>query len=58
MFEALKKGAIDLTLKAKGLLTSPESQVYVEDLRKVMMYDGRKCQYPKIMIKLYSLLKS
>lgn len=47
MFEALKKGAIDLTLKAKGLLTSPESQVYVEDLRKVMMYDGRKCQYPK-----------
>ncbi|MBA8758384.1 hypothetical protein HCR18_05030 [Wolbachia pipientis] len=47
MFEALKKGAIDLTLKAKGLLTSPESQVYVEDLRKVMMYDGKKCQYPK-----------
>ncbi|MDX5518874.1 MAG: hypothetical protein O7177_04795, partial [Wolbachia endosymbiont of Andrena agilissima] len=29
------------------MLTSPESQVYVEDLRKVMMYDGRKCQYPK-----------
>ncbi|MFP3030546.1 MAG: hypothetical protein ACEY3M_05080 [Wolbachia sp.] len=47
MFEALKKGAIDLTLKAKGLLTSPESQVYVKDLRKVMMYDGKKCQYPK-----------
>ncbi len=48
MFEALKKGAIDLTLKAKGLLTSPESQVYVKDLRKVMVYeDGRKCQYPK-----------
>lgn len=47
MFEALKKGATDLTLKAKGLLTSPESQVYVKDLRKVMMYDGKKCQYPK-----------
>lgn len=47
MFEALKKGAIDLTLKAKGLLTSSESQVYVKDLRKVMTYNGRKCQYPK-----------
>lgn len=30
------------------LFTSPESQVYVKDLRKVMTYkDGRKCRYPK-----------
>ncbi len=48
MLETLKKWGIDLTLKVKDLFTSPESQVYVKDLRKVMIYeDGRKCQYPK-----------
>lgn len=48
MLETLKKWGIDLTLKVKNLFTSPESQVYVKDLRKVMIYeDGRKCQYPK-----------
>ncbi|UVW83447.1 hypothetical protein [Wolbachia endosymbiont of Aedes albopictus] len=47
MLERLKKWGTDFTLKVKDLFTSPESQVYVEDLRKVMMYDGKKCQYPK-----------
>ncbi len=48
MLETLKKWGTDLTLKVKDLFTSPESQVYVKDLRKVMVYeDGRKCQYPK-----------
>lgn len=48
MFRVLKKGVADFTLKAKGLFASSESQVYVKDLRKVMIYeDGRKCQYPK-----------
>ncbi|WP_341823639.1 hypothetical protein [Wolbachia endosymbiont (group A) of Agelastica alni] len=48
MLETLKKWGTDLTLKVKDLFTSPESQVYVKDLRKVMTYeDGRKCQYPK-----------
>ncbi|MDR0288539.1 MAG: hypothetical protein LBH78_00545 [Rickettsiales bacterium] len=48
MLETLKKWGTDLTLKVKDLFTSPESQVYVKDLRKVMVYkDGRRCQYPK-----------
>ncbi|WP_369799937.1 hypothetical protein [Wolbachia endosymbiont of Ctenocephalides felis wCfeJ] len=47
MLETLRKWGTDLTLKVKDLFTSPESQVYVKDLRKVMTYDGRKCQYPK-----------
>ncbi|WP_265030582.1 hypothetical protein [Wolbachia endosymbiont (group B) of Athalia cordata] len=48
MLETLKKLGIDLTLKVKDLFSSSESQVYVKDLRKVMIYeDGRKCQYPK-----------
>ncbi|MDX5495159.1 MULTISPECIES: hypothetical protein [unclassified Wolbachia] len=47
MLETLKKWGIDLTLKVKDLFSSSESQVYVKDLRKVMTYDGRKCQYPK-----------
>jgi|GEM_PF-3294136 len=48
MLETLKKRGIDLTLKVKDLFSSSESQVYVKDLRKVMVYeDGRKCQYPK-----------
>lgn len=48
MLETLKKWGTDLTLKVKDLFTSPESQVYVQDLRKVMVYkDGRKCRYPK-----------
>ena len=48
MLETLKKWGTDLTLKVKDLFTSPESQVYVKDLRKVMVYkDGRKCRYPK-----------
>ncbi len=48
MLETLKKWGTDLTLKVKDLFSSPESQVYVKDLRKVMVYkDGRKCQYPK-----------
>ncbi|MGX9891752.1 hypothetical protein [Wolbachia endosymbiont of Protocalliphora sialia] len=48
MFRVLKKGVADFTLKAKGLFASSEFQVYVKDLRKVMIYeDGRKCQYPK-----------
>lgn len=48
MLGTLKKWGTDLTLKVKDLFTSPESQVYVKDLRKVMVYeDGRKCQYPK-----------
>ncbi|WP_425386397.1 hypothetical protein [Wolbachia endosymbiont (group A) of Barypeithes pellucidus] len=48
MFGVLKKGATDLTLKAKGLFTSSEpATTYVEDLRKVMTYKGeRKCKYP------------
>ncbi|MCM1002452.1 hypothetical protein [Wolbachia pipientis] len=37
----------NFVLKTKELSSSSESQVYVKDLRKVMMYDGRKCQYPK-----------
>ncbi|WP_264705460.1 hypothetical protein [Wolbachia endosymbiont (group A) of Gymnosoma rotundatum] len=37
-----------LTLGIRSLFTSSEpSTTYVKDLRKVMMYDGRKCQYPK-----------
>ncbi|WP_265027241.1 hypothetical protein [Wolbachia endosymbiont (group A) of Bombylius major] len=37
-----------LTLGVRSLFTSSEpSTTYVKDLRKVMMYDGRKCQYPK-----------
>ncbi|CCE77943.1 hypothetical protein [Wolbachia pipientis] len=48
MLETLKKWGTDLTLKVKDLFSSSESQVYVKDLRKVMVYkDGRKCQYPK-----------
>ncbi|QMV45786.1 hypothetical protein HC358_01430 [Wolbachia pipientis] len=47
MLEILKKWGTDLTLKVKDLFTSPESQVYVKDLRKVITHDGRKCQYPK-----------
>ncbi|MGL9758361.1 MAG: hypothetical protein ACR5LA_05980 [Wolbachia sp.] len=47
MSETLKKWGTDLTLKVKDLFSSSESQVYVKDLRKVMTYDGRKCQYPK-----------
>ncbi|WP_353275605.1 hypothetical protein [Wolbachia endosymbiont (group A) of Pipizella viduata] len=48
MLETLKKWGIDLTLKVKDLFSSSDSQVYVKDLRKVMIYeDGRKCQYPK-----------
>lgn len=47
MLETLKKWGTDLTLKVKDLFSSSESQVYVKDLRKVMTYDGRKCQYPK-----------
>ncbi|MDE5061969.1 hypothetical protein [Wolbachia endosymbiont of Drosophila tsacasi] len=48
MLETLKKWGTDLTLKVKDLFTSPESQVYVKDLRKVMVYkDGRKCRYQK-----------
>ena len=48
MLETLKKWGTDLTLKVKDLFTSPESQVYVKDLRKVMVYkDGRKCRYSK-----------
>lgn len=48
MLETLKKWGIDLTLKVKDLFSSSEPQVYVKDLRKVMIYeDGRKCQYPK-----------
>ncbi|MGL9688477.1 MAG: hypothetical protein ACR5K6_01710 [Wolbachia sp.] len=47
MLETLKKWGTDLTLKVKDLFTSPESQVYVKDLRKVMIYNGKKCQYPK-----------
>ncbi len=34
-------------LKTKELSSSPESKVYVKDLRKVMTYNGKKCQYPK-----------
>ncbi|MDR2609700.1 MAG: hypothetical protein LBC06_03850, partial [Rickettsiales bacterium] len=47
MLETLKKWGTDLTLKVKDLFTSPESKVYVKDLRKVMTYNGKKCQYPK-----------
>ncbi|MDR2978433.1 MAG: hypothetical protein LBU56_03385 [Rickettsiales bacterium] len=48
MLETLKKWGTDLTLKVKDLFTLPESQVYVKDLRKVMVYkDGRRCLYPK-----------
>ncbi|GFR11715.1 uncharacterized protein TNCT_547741 [Trichonephila clavata] len=48
MLETLKKWGIDLTLKVKDLFSSSESQVYVKNLRKVMIYeDGRKCQYLK-----------
>ncbi|MGL9718938.1 MAG: hypothetical protein ACR5K9_10165 [Wolbachia sp.] len=47
MLKTLKKWGTDLTLKVKDLFTSPESQVYVKDLRKVMTYNGKKCQYPK-----------
>lgn len=47
MLETLKKWGTDLTLKVKDLFTSPESQVYVKDLRKVVTHNGRKCQYPK-----------
>ncbi|WP_250295424.1 hypothetical protein [Wolbachia endosymbiont of Oedothorax gibbosus] len=47
MLETFKKWGTDLTLKVKDLFSSSESQVYVKDLRKVMTYDGRKCQYPK-----------
>lgn len=48
MLETLKEWGTDLTLKAKGLFASSESATtYVKDLRKVMTYDGRKCQYPK-----------
>ncbi|THA20478.1 hypothetical protein EJE47_00365 [Wolbachia endosymbiont of Aedes albopictus] len=44
----MEKVGTDLTLKVKDLFSSSESQVYVKDLRKVMVYkDGRKCQYPK-----------
>ncbi|QOD38701.1 hypothetical protein [Candidatus Wolbachia massiliensis] len=48
MLEALKKFGTDLTLGVKDLFASPESQVYVKDLRKVMTYkDGQKCRYPE-----------
>ncbi|MGL9731996.1 MAG: hypothetical protein ACR5KX_04345 [Wolbachia sp.] len=47
MLETLKKWGTYLTLKVKDLFTSPESQIYVKDLRKVMTYNGKKCQYPK-----------
>ncbi|QIT35859.1 hypothetical protein [Wolbachia endosymbiont of Brugia pahangi] len=48
MLEALKRVGTDFVLKTKDLFTPSESQVYVKDLRKVMVYkDGRKCRYPK-----------
>ncbi len=48
MFGVLKTRVTDLILKVKGIFTSSESQVYVKDLRKIMIYEnGRKCQYPK-----------
>lgn len=48
MLEALKRVGTDFVLKTKDLFTPSESQVYVKDLRKVMIYkDGRKCRYPK-----------
>ncbi|MDG7053355.1 MAG: hypothetical protein LKM45_05795 [Wolbachia endosymbiont of Alcedoecus sp.] len=45
MLKTLKKWVTDLTLKVKDLFTSPKS--YVKDLRQVMTYNEKKCQYPK-----------
>ncbi len=48
MLEVLKKVGTNLVLKIKDLFAPSESQVYVKDLRKVMVYkDGRKCRYPE-----------
>ncbi|QKX02926.1 hypothetical protein GOY07_01720 [Wolbachia endosymbiont of Litomosoides sigmodontis] len=48
MLETLKKVGADFILKVKDLFTPYESQVYVKDLRKVMIYkDGQKFRYPK-----------
>ncbi|MDG7053276.1 MAG: hypothetical protein LKM45_05365 [Wolbachia endosymbiont of Alcedoecus sp.] len=47
MLKTLKKWGTDLTLKVKDLFTSPESEAYVKDLRQVMTYNEKKCQYPK-----------
>ncbi|MEY2393500.1 hypothetical protein [Wolbachia endosymbiont of Tettigetta isshikii] len=45
MLKTLKKRGTDLTLKVKDLFTSPES--YVKDLRQLMTYNEKKCQYTK-----------
>ncbi|NUY39715.1 hypothetical protein GO684_03510 [Wolbachia endosymbiont of Litomosoides brasiliensis] len=48
MLGALKKIGTDFILKTKDLFTPSESQVYIKDLRKVMVYkNGRKFRYPK-----------
>ncbi|WP_395462907.1 hypothetical protein [Wolbachia endosymbiont of Cantharis cryptica] len=47
MLESLKEWGTNLVLGVKDLVTSPESQVYVKDLRRGMTHDGRKCQYPE-----------
>ncbi|MDG7055705.1 MAG: hypothetical protein LJD31_04215 [Wolbachia endosymbiont of Menacanthus eurysternus] len=47
MLKTLKKWGTDLTLKVKDLFTSPKSEAYVKDLRQVMTYNEKKCQYPK-----------
>ncbi|MGL9733035.1 MAG: hypothetical protein ACR5KW_03385 [Wolbachia sp.] len=45
--ERLKMWGTDFILKVKDLFTLSESQIYVKDLRKVMTYNEKKCQYPK-----------
>ncbi|QKX02189.1 hypothetical protein [Wolbachia endosymbiont of Dirofilaria (Dirofilaria) immitis] len=48
MLEVLKKIGTNLILKMKVLFAPFESQIYVKDLRKVVVYsDGRKCRYPE-----------
>ncbi|WCR54073.1 MAG: hypothetical protein PG981_001095 [Wolbachia endosymbiont of Ctenocephalides orientis wCori] len=48
MFTALKRWTNGFIVKTRDLFNSPESEIYVKDLRKVITHkDGRKCQYPK-----------
>ncbi|WFW29642.1 MAG: hypothetical protein LJI21_02610 [Wolbachia endosymbiont of Menacanthus eurysternus] len=48
---------MSLYLIIKKLFNFPKSQVYINGFRKAMIYDGRKCQYPKNYDQLIKLGK-
>lgn len=47
MFTTLKRWADVLTVKTRDLFNSSKSEIYVEDLRKVVTHkNGKKCKFP------------